>query len=99
MDFEITAKFLKEMGFQKSNDSSRLPDRVPCQYYSLRIHDSTWLAYDLQDGFVELRRKRENKPKREPWITIILPKPYRTKKALKELLRVITQNQGKGKRV
>lgn len=96
----ITKEFLKEIGFQKSNDKKyektykqtafikeKRKEFTDC--YSLRIHDLTWLAYDLKDGFVELRRKNENHKKNNVWVTIILPKPYRTKKELKKLLEVI----------
>ena len=98
---DITKEFLKEIGFQKSNDKKyertykqiafikeKRKEFTDC--YSLRIHDLTWLAYNLKNGFVELRRKNENRKKNNIWETITLPKPYRTKKELKKLLEVIT---------
>lgn len=74
-------EFLIETGFHKSVNSDH--------YYVLRIHAEIWLAYDLSDGFVELRREVENR-KRDRIMKIILPKPFRDKNKLKKLLELLT---------
>ena len=94
----VMEKFLKDNGFVKA-DIAAFWERGT-EYYMLRIHDLTWVLYNLTDGFVTLRRKDENK--RQGHVTelqakndthdVMLPKPYRTVKDLKELLEVISDN-------
>ena len=91
----VDENFLKELGFLKSYRSHAENEVFSSsgKYYSLRIHTLTWLFYDTVDGFMEIRRKiggRPRKTKARQMAIIILPKPFREKKKLKALLKVLT---------
>lgn len=74
-------EFLIKNGFHRNVNSDH--------YYVLRIHAEIWLAYDLNDGFMELKREVENR-KRNRIVKIILPNPFRDENKLKKLLELVT---------
>lgn len=91
-------KFLKESGFVKANDIAPFWDKNAV-YYMLRINALTWILYNLTDGFITLRRKKESlrqqgkiteRQERHDTVDVILPKPYRKISELKKLLESLT---------
>jgi hypothetical protein len=85
--------FLIEKGFTKSvNGGYAFTKGVDDggDYYVLRIHNLIWLAYNLNDGFAELRRDTEKIGVRGRRVRICFPKPFKDKKSLKKLLEVLS---------
>lgn len=73
---------LIQHGFQRKRATP--VDREPV--FQLRIHELIWLEYDTNDGFITLVRYSERIHHID---RIIIPKPVRSKQALKKLLSCI----------
>jgi len=85
--------YLIQRGFAKSvNGGHSFTEGVDDggDYYVLRIHDSIWLAYNLCDGFAELRRVTEKTGKKGKMMRVCFPKPFKTYGQLKKLLEILT---------